>query len=68
MSDKHLEKVLVTINYTEFVHCLGRINAESNLGLHTGNRQHFINIQKIAREASRSVDTVKNDIQEEITA
>jgi len=63
--DKHLEKVLVTIDYKAFAHCLGQINAEANLGIHSSNPMiNFLKIQDIAREAQRAVDTDTHDIEE----
>ena len=65
--DKHLEKVLVTIDYKAFNHCLGQINIEANLGLHSSNPMvNFINIQNIAREACKTVDTDTHKIEEVI--
>ena len=67
MTDKHLEKVLVTIDYKEFAHCMGQINAEANLGLHSSTPiMNFLKIQDIAREAIRTVDTDTHDIEEVI--
>ena len=65
MSDEHLEKVLVMIDYKAFCHCLGQIHTEVEEGLHASDyRQNFINIRKIARKAVKVVDTDTNDLAE----